>query len=128
MKGMGVTDESEESGRPRFDEVFPDPAWTILVADFAGRLLGYAAMQDRGLHLRDDEHRTWRLHDMFVRPESRRQGVGPALMWAVTKAAPDGGAVHLEWQAHETRSTPSTSAASRASRVPSPSTQPSRSP
>jgi GNAT superfamily N-acetyltransferase len=78
----------------------------LLVADFAGGLLGYAAMQDRGLHLCGDEHRTWRLHDMFVRPKSRRQGVGRALMWAVTKAARDGGAVHLKWQAHGSHSAP----------------------
>ncbi len=106
IKGMGVADESDDNGRHRFDAVIADPAWTILVAEFADRLLGYAAMQDRGLHLRGDEHRSWRLHDMFVRPESRRQGVGRALMWAVPKAASEGGAAHLEWQAHEARSAP----------------------
>jgi GNAT superfamily N-acetyltransferase len=103
---MGVADESDEKGRRRFDAVLSDPAWMLLVADFAGGLLGYAAMQDRGLHLCGDEHRTWRLHDMFVRPKRRRQGVGRALMWAVTKAARDGGAVHLKWQAHGSHSAP----------------------
>jgi hypothetical protein len=81
---MGVKDESEDSGRRRFEEVPPDPAWTILVADFAGGLLGYAAMQDRGLHLRGDEHRTWRIHEM--KEEIRHPLFGRAA--SVSRSAP----------------------------------------
>ncbi|HEY8456283.1 MAG TPA: GNAT family N-acetyltransferase [Actinopolymorphaceae bacterium] len=105
LSGMG-TDDDEPVARQRFDELLRDPRWTILVADEGGRLIGYAALQDYGPHLRTGNlHRLARLHDLYVHPDSRRQGVGRVLMEAVTRW----GAEHVryvEWQAGEKTAAP----------------------
>ncbi|MBB5112837.1 GNAT superfamily N-acetyltransferase [Micromonospora echinospora] len=69
-------------------------------------MIGYAAAQDHGPHLRSgDAHRTVRLHDLYVRPDRRRDGVGRVLFTAVRRWAA-GRARHLEWQAHHERAAP----------------------
>lgn len=105
LVAMG-TDDAEPTARSRFRTLLDDPLWLILVADHGGGLLGYAAAQDRGTHLRyGDVHRMARLHDLFVSEDRRRGGVGRALLeevrtWASTRVR------YLEWQAHESRSAP----------------------
>ena len=100
------TDDAEPVARSRFRTLLEDPLWSIFVADDEGELLGYAAAQDRGTHLRyGDAHRMARLHDLFVAEGRRQSGVGRALLdavrdWASTRVR------YLEWQAHETRSAP----------------------
>ncbi|WP_280837529.1 GNAT family N-acetyltransferase [Micromonospora sp. A200] len=106
LRDMGVTDEPPEAHRARYLYLLADPRWVILGAEAGGDLLGYAAAQDHGPHLRGgDEHRTARLHDLYVRPELRRGGVGRSLLaavreWAATRVR------HLEWQAHHERAAP----------------------
>lgn len=54
----------------------------VLVAELAGRLVGYsyAALRERDWNLLLDEHAM--LHDIFVVSDARRQGVGRALLAA----------------------------------------------
>jgi GNAT superfamily N-acetyltransferase len=100
------TDDPEPTARSRFHTLLQDPLWAIFVAEDEGVLLGYAAAQDRGTHLRyGDAHRMARLHDLFVVESRRHGGVGRALLedvrrWAATRVR------YLEWQAHESRSAP----------------------
>src|SRR5207248_250190 len=70
------------------------------------RLLGYAAAQDYGDHLRaGKEGRVARLHDLYVREHDRRLGVGTLLMEAVVHWA-SGRVRYLQWQAHEISAAP----------------------
>lgn len=84
--------------------ILEDPRWLLIgAASLDTILLGYAAGQDHGPHLRSgDVHRTARLHNLFVTPAARRPGVGRALMAQVALWAA-GCARYLEWQAHGTR-------------------------
>lgn len=84
----------------------PIPPGLIVVAGEGTRLLGYAAAQDHGDHLRaGKEGRVARLHDVYVAPDARHTGVGRLLMeavvrWASTRVR------YLQWQAHESESAP----------------------
>lgn len=102
---LGTPDDEAESKRT-FTTLTADPRWLIVGAfTESGKLVAYAAAQDYGPHLRYVDHRTARLHDLRVKPEARRTGVGRALMHIVHRWA----AVHvryLEWQAHETTAAP----------------------
>ncbi len=93
------TDDEEPTARVRYASLLPDPRWGVLGATDGERLLGYAAVQDYGPHLRlGDLHRIARLHDLYVHPDHRRRGTGKALMdtaaaWAATRVR------CLEWPA-----------------------------
>ena len=106
LRDMGVNDEHPDRQRDRCAGLMDDPRWVVLGAYVDGELTGYAAVQDYGPHLRaGDDHRVARLHDLYVRPDRRRAGVGRALMAAVSQWA--GRRVrHLEWQAHGERAAP----------------------
>jgi GNAT superfamily N-acetyltransferase len=68
---------------------------------FAGeQLAGYGWVQDYGPHLRSGEH-TARLHDLFVVPDRRREGIGAALFTAMKAWAEQRGMRYLEWQASQ---------------------------
>jgi GNAT superfamily N-acetyltransferase len=77
-------------GRPRF---------RVLLAEDAGRALGYALFfpsydteyAAKGLYLQD----------LYVVPEGRQRGVGRALMAAVAHACEADGGCYLFWNAHE---------------------------
>lgn len=105
LLAMGAA-PGELAARERFHQLGQDPHWFLVGCRVDGRLLGYAAAQDHGPHLRTgDDHRTARLHDLYVDPSVRGQGLGRALMaavldWASTQVR------HLEWQAHESRAAP----------------------
>lgn len=105
LLAMG-TASAEPAARARFERLSRDPCWFLVGCRGDGRPLGYAAAQNYGGHLRTgDDHRTARLHDLYVDPAVRGQGLGRSLMAAVVEWA--GGRVrYLEWQAHETRSAP----------------------
>ncbi len=67
MRDMGVGDEPPQAHRLRFAALLADPRWALLGATGADGLIGYAAAQDHGPHLRSgDAHRTVRLHDLYV--------------------------------------------------------------
>lgn len=106
LEAMG-TFTTELEAQALFNRLLSDRCWMLLGAVIPDvGLVGYAAAQDYGPHLRSgDVHRTVRLHDMFVAEELRRRGTGRALMdevvcWAGERAR------YLEWQAHETRAAP----------------------
>jgi GNAT superfamily N-acetyltransferase len=75
------------------------PCWTALIAERAGRPVGYAmfhAAYDaphaaRGLYLQD----------LYVRDEERRRGAGRALMAAVAREARAAGCVFFWWTAKQ---------------------------
>jgi GNAT superfamily N-acetyltransferase len=103
VKGFG-TAFSEGESRGFFAELVADPRWVALGYDDGG-LVGYAAVQDYGTHLRGGSRHHGRLHDLYVVPERRGAGIGRALMdgaveWASTRVR------YLEWQAHHERSAP----------------------
>jgi GNAT superfamily N-acetyltransferase len=105
LVGMGARD-GEESSRERFVRLTSNPFWLIVVASDEGRLIGYAAAQDYGDHLRGGkEGRVARLHDVYVSPGRRSAGVGRQLMEAVVGWA-SSRVRFLHWQAHERRSAP----------------------
>ena len=98
LQDMGSNDEHPDIQRDRYASLLDDPRWVVLGAHTDGELTGYAAAQDHGPHLRGgDDHRVARLHDLYVRTDSRLTGVGRALMTAVKQWA--GHRVrYLEWQ------------------------------
>jgi GNAT superfamily N-acetyltransferase len=80
LHDMG-TDDDEPTARERYLEMLTDPRWGILTADVDQQLIGYVAIQDYGPHLRlGSLHRIARMHDLYVRPEHRRRGIGRELM------------------------------------------------
>lgn len=105
LQGMGTRD-AEAVVRRRFDAVVADAQWLVVVAEIDGAVVGYAAAQDHGDHLRSGRRgRVARLHDLYVDPTVRRGGVGRALMAAVVGWA-EGRVGYLQWQAHESDAAP----------------------
>lgn len=105
LADMGVGDK-EQPAHERFLRLAAQPCWFIVVAADGDQLLGYAAAQDYGDHLRGGkEGRVARLHDLYVCPNNRNSGVGRLLMEAVVCWASDR-VRYLQWQAHEVRSAP----------------------
>ena len=105
LLGMGTPDD-EATTRERYAAVMRDPLWVVLGAEIDGEVVGYAAIQDYGPHLRiGDHHRLARMHDLFVFPDRQRQGVGRTLMDAVMEWAKPR-VKHLEWQAGTHTSAP----------------------
>jgi GNAT superfamily N-acetyltransferase len=100
LAGMGVKAEQQDV-RTAFRSIVLDDRWLVLVAESGGALLGYAAAQDHGPHLRAPAAgRIARLHDLYVAPDHRRLGVGRALMVELTSWAAERVA-YLQWQARE---------------------------
>ena len=105
LKDMGTGDQ-EGAARQRYELLLQDPRWAVLAAVDDSRLVGYAAVQDYGPHLRlGDHHRIARLHDLYVLPNDRGRGVGRTLMEAVKGWASER-VRYVEWQAGETTSAP----------------------
>ncbi len=89
LVAMGVREE-EQPTYERFVRLIEEPCWFIVVAADGDRLVGYAAAQDYGEHLRGGkEGRVARLHDVYVDPGARGRGLGRLLMGAVTGWASD---------------------------------------
>lgn len=92
--------EGEWALAERFPALCTRPDWVILGA-FDDTLLGYAAAQDYGPHIRSgNSHRTAKLHDLYTRPQSRRMGVGRALMTTMEAWAVSRGLRYLLWYAN----------------------------
>ena len=73
--------DDETALEQRFPAFYTYPDWALLGAFEGDTLLGYAAAQDYGPHLRSgNSHRTAKLHDLYTLPEHRYTGVGRALM------------------------------------------------
>ncbi|CAN5166632.1 GNAT family N-acetyltransferase [soil metagenome] len=89
---------SEEDVANRIGLIEERPEQLLCVADVEGAILGYAWAQDYGPHLRSGES-VIRIHDLFVRAEERRHGVGSALFSHVRRWADERGAAYIQWQA-----------------------------
>lgn len=72
---------------------FDDAASTVLVAEDAGALLGFAMLVDRG-----QDRPAW-LEDLWIAPEHQRRGVGTVLLEGVRSLARERGAGALELEA-----------------------------
>ena len=107
LQDRGVNDgEPADAVRERYGRLLDDARWNLLGAAAGDELIGYAAVQDYGPTLRGgDDHRSARLHDLYVHPGHRRSGVGRALMAAVCEWAKPR-VRYLEWQAHHDRAAP----------------------
>lgn len=74
LTAMGTPD-SERSTMSTFSSLIDDEPWVLLgCVTPDARLVGYAAAQYYGPHLRNGQlHRTARLHDLFVVERDRRE-------------------------------------------------------
>lgn len=100
-----VDDEAALAGR--FPAFCVHPDWVLLGAFDGETLLGYAALQDFGPHIRSgDTHRTAKLHDLYTAPQARRRGVGRALMHAAEAWAQARNLRYLFWYANLREATP----------------------
>jgi GNAT superfamily N-acetyltransferase len=98
LRGMGS--QADERARQRFAVLTCHDDHYLPVASAEGNLLGYGWIQDYGPHLRSGD-RTARLHDLFVTPACRRQGIGALLFDALKTWAARHGVRYLEWQASQ---------------------------
>jgi GNAT superfamily N-acetyltransferase len=78
----------------------PEAAFTPLVAELDGAVVGYAFFS-AGYNT-DVAARSVFLHDLFVRPAARGRGTGRALMAAVAAETVRVGGASLEWGVHTT--------------------------
>ncbi len=103
---MGFVDD-QTALEIRFSEFCTRSDWGLLGAFEAATLLGYAALQDYGPHLRSgNSHRTAKLHDLYTDPQARRRGVGRVLMRAAEAWARAHGLRYLFWYANLREATP----------------------
>jgi GNAT superfamily N-acetyltransferase len=80
------------------DAFGPDAAFTPLVAELDGTVVGYVFFA-AGYNT-DIAARSMWLHDIFVVPSARGRGVGHALMAAVAAETMRTGCASLEWGVH----------------------------
>lgn len=95
---VGVHGRPFTPERVRADGFGPQAAFTPLVAELDGDVVGYAFFT-LGYNTDVAARAMW-LHDIFVIPAARGRGVGHALMAAVAGETVRGGGVLLEWGVH----------------------------
>jgi GNAT superfamily N-acetyltransferase len=95
---VGVHGRPFTAERVRADGFGPEAAFTPLVAELDGAVVGYAFFSPG--YSTDLASRSVWLHDLFVAPAARGRGVGSALMAAVAAETVRLGAVSLEWGVH----------------------------
>src|SRR5437899_7053029 len=78
----------------------PQAAFTVLVAELDGAVVGYAFFT-MGYNTDVAARSIW-LYDIFVMPAARGRGVGHALMKAVAAETVRSGGVSLDWGVHPT--------------------------
>jgi GNAT superfamily N-acetyltransferase len=78
------------------DAFGPHPRFSVLLAEFDGRAVGYAVMFET--YSTFLARPTLYLEDLFILPEFRRIGAGSALFKAVAAEARTRGCGRLEWQ------------------------------
>ena len=97
---VGVHGRPFTSGRIRADGFGTRAAFTPLVAELDGAVVGYVFFT-LGYNTDVAARAMW-LHDIFVAPAARGRGVGHALMAAVAAETVRAGGVLLEWGVHPT--------------------------
>ncbi|MFC4712058.1 GNAT family N-acetyltransferase [Planococcus dechangensis] len=82
----------------RFIETVQNPSYLFIGVFRGGQALGYAIAQDYGFHLRLGK-KTCRLHDLYVLPEYRKEGLARQLMEATFDWCKSVNATWLQWNA-----------------------------
>jgi len=95
---VGIPGRPFTPERVRADGFGPEAAFTPLVAELDGAVVGYVFFA-MGYNT-DVAARSMWLHDLFVAAAARGRGVGHALMAGVAAATVRGGGVSLEWAVH----------------------------
>jgi len=96
---VGIHDRPFTPERVRADGFGPEAAFTPIVAELDGVLVGYAFFEL--LYNTDFAGPAMWLHDIFVAPSARDRGVGRALMSAVAAETVRAGAKSLDWGVHD---------------------------
>jgi ribosomal protein S18 acetylase RimI-like enzyme len=96
---VGIRGRPFTPERVRADGFGPGAAFTALVAELDGAVVGYVFFALG--YSTDFAGRAMWLHDIFVRPAARDRRVGRALMAAVATEAVRAGALSLEWAVHD---------------------------
>jgi GNAT superfamily N-acetyltransferase len=95
---VGIHSRPFTPERVRADGFGPQAAFTPLVAELDGAVVGYVFFSPG--YNTDVAARSMWLHDIFVAPAARGRGVGHALMAAVAAETVRAGGVLLEWSVH----------------------------
>jgi GNAT superfamily N-acetyltransferase len=93
---MGKRDENGEIAKQRFVNILSCTNHFIPVAVNNDTLIGYGWVQDYGFHLRTGK-KTSRMHDVFVHPDYRNQGVAKALLSTIESWAKQNETSWLQW-------------------------------
>ena len=96
---VGIHDRPFTPERVRADGFGPDAAFTPIVAELDGVVVGYTFFEL--LYNTDFAGPSMWLHDIFVAPSARGRGVGRALMSAVAAETVRAGARSLDWGVHD---------------------------
>lgn len=91
----------QQSALSRFEEFADNDYVYLAVARMEGHMAGYVYAQDFGEHIRTGK-KICRLHDLYVAPEFRRNGIAKGLMKETEKWAKERGASWLQWNAGST--------------------------
>ncbi len=97
LREMGVRG-TQADVHVQFDRILHDRSHLLAVASDKQELLGYSWVQNYGPHLRAG-FCTARMHDLFVKSEYRRRGVGRKLFDYVREWAEEENITYLQWQA-----------------------------
>jgi GNAT superfamily N-acetyltransferase len=93
---MGKRDENEELAIQRFRNILNNSDHFVAVAVKNNTLIGYGWVQDYGFHLRTGK-KTSRMHDLFVHPDFRNQGVAKQLLLTIEFWAKNNETNWLQW-------------------------------
>ena len=97
LQGLGDVHACANFGSEQYrrDGFGPSPAFQGLIAERGGQSLAYALYAFD--YSTDTGSRTLFLHDLFVRPASRGQGIGEALMLRLMEICKSAGATSMSW-------------------------------
>jgi GNAT superfamily N-acetyltransferase len=100
LRSLGITGESSFNAEAYLRDGFgPDPAFAGLVADSGSELLGYL-LYHLGYEV-EDAARILYVIDLYVRHDSRRLGVGRALMEEAVRVCRKLGGSQVCWSVYE---------------------------
>lgn len=106
LDDMGFIDDHDLLA-DRFPLFCSDQQCGFLLAEQNNQILGYALAQDFGIDLRSgNDHRTAKLHDLYVLPEFRRRGVASQLIDAIKIWAKERPLRYVFWYANQREASP----------------------